>query len=595
MFYPERTITLTTSDPQYVTPGVKALLRRKNRLMRSGRTEEAGALAIRVQAAIIRSNTAILRHTNAKSDSKHMWTKVRDLTKRNRRDTIIPSGVTAQTLNDHYAMVSTDSLYAPTKSKLTCLEQQSHITEWQVFKILDHLHHTATGLDQIPAWFLRLGAPVFSAPIAHLFNQSLHSSTVPRQWKEACISPIPKIHNPTNVTDYRPISITSVLSRILERHVVKTFIYPAILNPPKELYFQDQFAFRPTGSTTAALITMIHTINEMLQKYPYVHIFALDFSKAFDTVRHSTLLEKHAALKLQNEIYNWIKSFFDNHSHCTKFAGSTSALVNIMASVIQGSAIGPASYVVNTSDLRTITAGNEMIKFADDTYLIVPSINSHSCAIELEHVASWASANNLRLNQSKSMEMIIRARGARRQQVTLPPPLPGIERVESMTVLGVVVNNRMAADDHVNKTLENCIKTLYALRVLRTHGMPMVSLQEVFRATTLAKLLYGSPAWSGYCKASDITRLDAFLRRCKRAGYCAAATPSISELFNIADDALFKRVISNNGHVLHRLLPERTNMPYNIRPRRHNFELITKTTYLNQSNYLTRMLYKDLY
>ena len=140
----------------------------------------------------------------------------------------------------------------------------------QVFRILDHLRHTATGLDGLPAWFLRLGAPAFAAPIAELFNQSLTTSTVPQQWKIAIITPIPKVAHPSLSSHFRPISITPVLSRLMERYIARTFIYPALLKPPPELHFKDQFAFIPTGSTTAAIIAVLQAIADMLSCHPYV-------------------------------------------------------------------------------------------------------------------------------------------------------------------------------------------------------------------------------------------------------------------------------------------------------------------------------------
>ena len=151
---------------------------------------------------------------------------------------------------------------------------------------MDKLRPTATGLDLIPAWFLRLVAPVFAAPISQLFNQSIIQAVVPVQWKKAFICPIPKVTHPESPVDFRPISITPVLSRIMEKLVVRNYIYPALLTPPQTLTFQDQFAFRPTGSTTAALIAFYHHICEMLSTNPYVRVIALDFSKAFDTVRY---------------------------------------------------------------------------------------------------------------------------------------------------------------------------------------------------------------------------------------------------------------------------------------------------------------------
>ena len=73
-----------------------------------------------------------------------------------------------------------------------------------------------------------------------------------------------------------------------------------------------------------------------------------------------------------------------------------------MASIIQGSGIGPASYVVTASDLHPVTTGNSMHKYADDTYLVVPAANVQSCAAEIANVELWADINNLKLNRTKS-------------------------------------------------------------------------------------------------------------------------------------------------------------------------------------------------
>ena len=96
-----------------------------------------------------------------------------------------------------------------------------------------------------------------------------------------------------------------VLSRSLEKYVVLNNIYPALRNPPPQLNFEfeDQFAFRPTGSTTAAIIAILHTVRSMLSTNEYVHVFAFDFSKAFDSVRHSTLISKLATMQLPGSTY----------------------------------------------------------------------------------------------------------------------------------------------------------------------------------------------------------------------------------------------------------------------------------------------------
>src|SRR6218665_3049877 len=101
-----------------------------------------------------------------------------------------------------------------------------------IFGILDHLRPTAAGLDLIPAWYLRVLAPACSGWLARLYSLSLCCSWVPTQWKNAVIQPVPKIKPPLAASDFRPISVVPILSRILERIVVTEYIYPAISAPP---------------------------------------------------------------------------------------------------------------------------------------------------------------------------------------------------------------------------------------------------------------------------------------------------------------------------------------------------------------------------
>jgi len=117
---------------------------------------------------------------------------------------------------------------------------------------------------------------------------------MPRQWKTAVITLVPKISKPVQPSDYRPISITQVLSRSLERCIVRRYMYPALQQPPSELNFEDHFGFRPSGSTAAAIIVILHTVCTMLSTNQYVRVFSFDFTKAFDMVRHVTLMRKLA-------------------------------------------------------------------------------------------------------------------------------------------------------------------------------------------------------------------------------------------------------------------------------------------------------------
>jgi len=598
-FYPERTITVTSRDPNYVTPEIKAKLRKKNRFMRAGRVEEAGALARQIGRDITRQTKHQLQQIDGKLDTKELWKAVRQLTGRENAPAADPS-ITAASLNSHYASVSSDVNYEQPLPKVTTAERQGWmhcVSDFEVFRILDTLRPTATGLDKLPAWFLRLAAPVFCGPIADLINLSLLTSTVPKQWKQARIRPVPKTPRPQQVSDYRPISITPVLSRITERIVVRRYIYPTLSSPLPTLQFVDQFAFRPTGSTTAAIISLLNTIINLLTTEPYVIVISLDFSKAFDTVRHSTLLQKLSQLDLPDHVHNWLTDFFSNHSHCTVFRDQQSSLLDITAGIIQGSAIGPAAYLITAGDLNATIPGNALCKFADDTYLIIPASNEHSRSTELANIQSWAMLNNLKLNSNKSSEIIFTDNRRRRRDISGPELLPGIVRSHSLKILGVDIADDFSVTEYVRRLTTSSAQTIYALRVLRSHGLNDADLQQVYRSTVVARLTYAACAWRGLMKASDRQRINLVIDRARRQGYCSPDLPTFDELCETADNKLIDKIMRQPKHVLHKLLPppSSASQRYNLRQRGHSLQLPKHSTHLSDCNFLTRVLYRDAY
>ena len=144
-------------------------------------------------------NSAETSRVDVLANPKNMWAKVRQLTGRSKNRVSTNSELTASMLNDHYAAISTDADYTAPGIKLTVNNEHapSHVTEWRFCRILDSLQQTATGLDDLPAWFLRIGAPFFAGPIADIMNLSLSTGVVPTQWKAVYILPVAKNCYPT--------------------------------------------------------------------------------------------------------------------------------------------------------------------------------------------------------------------------------------------------------------------------------------------------------------------------------------------------------------------------------------------------------------
>jgi len=222
-------------------------------------------------------------------------------------------------------------------------------------------------------------------------------------------------------------------------------------------------------------------------------------------------------------------------------------------------------------------------------HLVIPGGNVATCQEEIDNLQKWVTANNLRLNRDKMKEIVF---SACRKRVPLSPPPPrlDIERVASLRVFGVIVNNRLTAADHVATLLSSCSRMTYAMCILRAHGLPDTLLQDVFRAVVISHIEYAAPAWSGVCSADDRTRLDSLLRRSKRLGYCRIDQLAAVDMFSAADDDFFSRIKSSSHHVLQPYLPDNYETPYQLRARSHTLALINKTKFLNDADFIIRLL-----
>ena len=116
-------------------------------------------------------------------------------------------------------------------------------------------------------------------------------------------------------------------------------------------------------------------------------------------------------------------NFFKNRTHSTKFHNKTGSALSIDYSVVQGSVLGPSSFIINASSLKPVHPLNKMIKFANDTYLVIPSSNSNSLQLELDSLSEWAKLSNLSLNLNKSHELIIHNKYNKKTPPSLHPSL----------------------------------------------------------------------------------------------------------------------------------------------------------------------------
>ena len=182
---------------------------------------------------------------------------------------------------------------------------QSEITE-----IISSLRSgTAGGYDNIPMQIVKDSVDLVSEPLTHIVNLSIQSGIVPDQMKIARVIPIFKSGADNLFSNYRPISVLPVFSKILER-----VVYERLLNYLNEynILLNNQYGFRKNHSTSLALIHLLDKITTAFDEKKYTIGIFLDLSKAFDTVDHEILFEKLAHYGIRGSALEWIKSYFTN-------------------------------------------------------------------------------------------------------------------------------------------------------------------------------------------------------------------------------------------------------------------------------------------
>ena len=420
-----------------------------------------------------------------------------------------------------------------------------------------------------------------------MFNKILTTATYPSIWRHAIITPISKLKTGTvsDFNDLRPISVTSLLARVFERLVIRFFIFPKL---PSDALI-NQFALKPTGSTTATLVSLNHHVTNMLETNSYVHCLCIDFSKAFDTINHKIILDKLGDLDIHPSIVALISSFLYGRTQSTRLNGFTSNALPITRSIVQGSGFGPVLYIIYASDLKTLCESNKLLLYADDNKLLVPQTSLVCIADEFKNIQYWALVNKLMINLIKTIQLIFRRPNINLD--LLSHCLPDIELVECIKLLGIYVSSTFNQSEQVNSITLAANQRLYLLKTLKLNGMNSKQLDCIFHAVVMSKIIYAIEAWGGFVAMEMAGIIDKMFKKAKRWGLT-------TQLFNFKDvkdercNYLFKKVCKNPDHCLFHLLPPLRPMIARLRPRKHDHQIPSYSTALHRKSFLTHSLLK---
>ena len=424
-----------------------------------------------------------------KEDSSRFWRTINSVfpsklhekvnIKLNKDKEEVPSEDTADYINDFFINVgnpitTNTHSYQPVADGLnTNLETPTldfdQVTQAEVFRISEQLNvNKSSGITNINAQVIKDSLLALNGQFAHILNTSLNTCNFPDDWKKAKVVPIPKGGDPTNVGNYRPISLLPAPGKVLEKIVhdqIEDFA------EDEELLTEHQYGFRKQRSTLQAITQLLGHVNSKMNVGSSTVALFIDFRKAFDCLQYPILLAKIKALNFSQQIVDWLEDYLNNRSQSVAANGGTSTPRCIKQGVPQGSILGPLLYLMYANDIANIISKSKFTLCADDT-VIYSSSKDITKAIaniqsDLNNLENWCKQNSIFINHNKTKYIIFSASKIDHDHLNLTVGDTEVQQVSQFSYLGVILDEHLTFKNHAQHTINRVSAKVYQPKKMR--------------------------------------------------------------------------------------------------------------------------------
>ena len=343
--------------------------------------------------------------------------------------------------------------------------------------------------------------------LTKIYNKSLEAGKLPDDWKHAIIKPIHKKGKKGDPSNYRPVSLTSVPCKILER-IIRDNIVEFLEN--NDLFNINQHGFRAGRSCTTQLLEIMEIWTDLMEKNIPFDVIYLDFSKAFDKVPHTRLCNKLKAIGIKGNTLEWIKDFLNKRTQSVRINDSISGVRPITSGIPQGSVLGPILFLVFINDLPNEISSAVKI-FADDTK-IFRALRAGEDHIHLQEdlvkLFEWSCKWLLPFNTSKC-KILHFGKNNPSYNYFLNNDLIKADPYEKD--LGITFNNALNFAKHIRLTVAKANSRLGMIKRNFSNLSPQVFL-PIYKALIRPLLEYGSCIWNPHL-IYEINEIEKVQRR----------------------------------------------------------------------------------
>ena len=371
----------------------------------------------------------------------------------------------------------------------------SPATKYEVTDIVTSLSNKqSAGHDDISNFILKNIVSSIAEPLTHIFNRSILSGIFPEEMKIAKVIPLFKKGDDLDTGNYRPISLLSSLSKILEKLIFTRTIKFLITH---DIFTNSQFGFRQKHSTIHALLNFVDKTAHAIDNHSHLIGIFLDFSKAFDTINHEILLSKLTHYGIRGIALEWFRNYLQKRKQYVSLNGHCSVMKEITCGVPQGSILGPLLFIIYINDFHRSSDILSFILFADDSNVFLSNKNPHTLVqiinSELTKLTQWIRANKLSLNLQKTKYMLFSNTIESLPSDIIFDDTP-LECVSEIKFLGVTVDNKLTWKPHILNICKTLSRNIGIINKLK-HSFPLTPLLMLYSSLILPYINYGILVW----------------------------------------------------------------------------------------------------